>query len=57
MFKIQFHSAALHIAVDKGSAEIVQLLLDRSDLDINLLSVFTISFLNKVLNSFNLYSS
>lgn len=39
MFKIQFHSAALHIAVDKGSAEIVQLLLNRSDLDINLLSV------------------
>lgn len=46
---ICFHCAALHIAVDKGNAEILQLLLARDDLDVNFQSVFTFFFFIKFL--------
>ena len=56
-----FHEkAALHIAVEKENWDIVNLLLQRTDLDVNARSISNFIFLNVILNyknssNFNLY--
>ena len=43
-FDLYFQNAALHSAVEKGKAEIVQLLFTRPDLDINLKNILSSIF-------------
>lgn len=39
-FILYFQKTALHIAVEKNCANIVQLLLDHKDVDVNVKSIF-----------------
>ena len=40
-----FYKMALHMAVEKGNPDIVQLLLNREEIDVNIRSVFKFTIL------------
>ena len=42
-----FHTSALHLAVGSGNTEIIQLLLECDKTDVNLLSIFSLSYFIK----------
>ena len=44
-WRILFYITALYLAVDKGNIEIIKLLLSNDKLDINIMNVFNIYFI------------
>ena len=44
-WKILFYITALYLAVDKGNIEIIKLLLSNDKLDINIINIFNIYFI------------
>ena len=39
--RIYFNKSSLHIAIEKGNAEIVKILLDQQDIDVNITSILS----------------
>lgn len=49
-FEWKSYKTALHIAVEKENIEIIRLLLSREDIDVNILLILNLKFLNIILN-------